>query len=111
MSALQEYEIEVKNKKGFFASLFRKFKRNNKQKLLGPGGHNNDLMWRLAEYKYNFFDKIDSLSRKRKRIRKANEIIIEVIGKNSVKNEVLIAGKKLEKIIIPKNVGARKKEN
>ena len=35
MSALQEYEIEVENKKGFFTSLLKKIKRKNKQKLLG----------------------------------------------------------------------------
>ena len=67
-------------------------------------------MWRLAGYKHNFFDKIDVLSRKKRRIKEANEIIIEVIGNSNVKNEIAIASRKLEKIIIPKNVGSRKKE-
>ena len=113
-SALEEYQYEIKDKWGFFSKIFYKLKNKKNQLLLNPGKDerrkSSDLMWRVAGYKSNVFDKFDNL-RNKNHISKSEEIIIEVVGKNNFSNQINVAGKKIEKLIIPKNIKTSKNEN
>ena len=116
MSALQDYEYEIKDK-NFIFRLFEKFKTKKNQLLLGPSKeeelrrNSSDLMWRVTGFKANIFDKIGEEKRRNKIIDEKDRILIEVIGKPSIQNEFAIANNKIEKLIIPKGVNLGKKDN
>lgn len=110
MSALQDYEIEIKD--NVFIRFFKKIKEKKSQLLLGPGlddrKNSSDLLWRVTGYKANIFDKFDSLHNKNVIGRKLDSIIFEVVGEDNSSNAVEFADNKVSKLIIPKNVETRK---
>lgn len=115
MSALQEYEIEIKEKKSFLTRILQKIIPKKNQFLLGPGTKDDflkttDLMWRITGFKSNLFDKFDVLKKKNIIKNEKDKIFFEIIGENNIKDEVNIANKKIEKLIIPRNVNIDKKE-
>lgn len=114
MSALQDYEYEVKDKTSFFVKLLKKLKGKKNVLLLNPGKderkNSTDLLWRVGGYKSNVFDKFDNLRNKNTIKNEPNGIILEVIGKENSKSSFEITSKKIEKIIIPKNIKLSKNQ-
>jgi hypothetical protein len=112
MSALQDYEIEIKDRENIFIKLWKRFKEKKSQLLLGPGAderkNSSDLLWRVGGYKSNIFDKFDSLHNKNVIGNRLDSVIFEVVGENKIKNEVEFANKKVSKLIIPRNIETRK---
>ena len=108
MSALQDYEYEVKDKTNFFVKLLKKIKDKKNVLLLNPGvderKNSTDLLWRVGGYKSNIFDRFDNLRNKSTIKNEPNGIIVEVLGKEETKSSFEIASKKIEKLIIPKNI-------
>lgn len=113
-STLQDYEIEISDKKSFITSFFKNLKKTKTPLLLNPGKNakqSTDLMWRVTGYKANIFDKFDVL-RSRGYIRNyIDKFIYQVVGKEKSKNELEIASNKIAKLIVPKNVGTKKSGN
>ena len=116
MSALQDYEYEIKEKNIIF-KLFEKLKTKKNQLLLGPSKeeelrrNSSDLLWRVTGFKQNVFDKIGEQRRRNKIIDEKERILIEVIGKTSIQNEITIANDKIERLIIPKSIELGRKDN
>ena len=115
MSALQDYEFEVKDKTNIFVKLLKKLKSKKNVLLLNPGEderkNSTDLLWRVGGYKSNIFDKFDSLRNKNTIKNEPSGIIVEVFGKEKTKSSLEIASNKIEKLIIPKNIEISKNQN
>ena len=103
---------------GTAGGIYTDFHRGRKGKknvlLLNPGKderkNSTDLLWRVGGYKSNVFDKFDNLRNKNTIKNEPNGIILEVIGKENSKSSFEIASKKIEKIIIPKNIKLSKNQ-
>lgn len=91
-SHLQDYEIEIPNKKNFFTSFLDKFKLNKNQKLLDSGNRPKTTtrsissLWRLGNIKASLFHTLDSvkkiMSNKFSSEPHKNSLIPEIIGEN-----------------------------
>ena len=114
-SALQDYEIEISEKNSFISRFLNKLKPKKNLLLLGSGEEerkkSSDLLWRITGYKSNIFDKFDSLKRKGYIRNYIDKLIYEVIGNENIKNNIDLASKKIQKLIIPKNIGKKKNED
>ena len=120
--SLQDYEIEIPEKKSFWAKLIDKFKINKNQKLLESGesekikktGKSIAFLWGYGTLRKEFLEKVDEAYKKlvnKKDEESKNDMITEIIGKESnLVEDLKTANKKVAKIIIPKNVEKRHEE-
>lgn len=121
-NSLQDYEIEIPEKKSFWAKLIDKFKINKNQKLLDSGdsekirktGKSIAFLWGYGALRKGFFEKVDEAYKKlinKKEEDNKNNMITEIIGKESnLVEDLKTANKKVSKLIIPKNVEKRHEE-
>lgn len=119
---LQDYEIEIEEKKSFLAKILDKFKKKKEQKLLDcsesekakRANVNIIFRWGLGAFRSQIIENIDNAYKNlvhKKVEKKSNkeEVITTIIGKESnLVDDIKLANKKVSKLIIPKNVEKRK---
>lgn len=98
-SNIQDYKIEVADKKNFFESLLAKLKFNKNQKLLNSGNHikttNRSIssLWGFGNFRASLFNTLDTM---RKAIwdrfssePQKNTLVVEIIGNDSTKENTI----------------------
>ena len=97
-SDIQDYEIEVSDRKGVFSKLFEKLKTNRNQKLLNSGNHTKTTnrsissLWRIGNIRASLFSYLDNVqkalsSKFSKKEISRNTLSVEIIGEKKQRNQ------------------------
>lgn len=119
---LQDYEIEIVEKKSFLAKILDRFKKKKEQKLLDCSAEekakkaniNVVFRWGLGAFRSQIIENVDNayknlVHKKVEKKSKKEDVITEIIGKdNNLVDDLKLANQKVSKLIIPKNVESRK---
>lgn len=119
---LQDYEIEIVEKKSFLAKILDRFKKKKEQKLLDCSAEekakrpnvNIIFRWGLGAFRSQIIENVDTayknlVHKKVEKKSKKEEVLTEIIGKeNNFVDDLKLANQKVSKLIIPKNVESRK---
>lgn len=123
-SNIQDYEVEITEKKGVFSKLFEKLKQNKNQKLLDSGNNakttNRSIssLWEIGNIRTSLFSSFDNVrkaftSKFSKTQEKRNTLAIEIIGEEKEINqdEKVTLNSSEKEVILPPVIQDSKPKN
>lgn len=111
-ASLQDYEVEVAEKKGFLAKFFDKLKENKNQKLLNAGNSEKvqttsrsiSSMWGMGNFKATLFDTLDNVRHSlfgNKETAVKNGFATEIIGKTTKSDKDIVQTAEKVATVVP----------